>query len=160
MHISAAGEKNVDDHKYNVPPKNLSHPNCIPYKSFIERRATVTVTEGETETVLNAFRLGVWSFMDPNLSGFCFAYPSTLDFDPFFKASRAFAPISAILGGIMMIVLWGSVCIGMTKSHWRLSSFVLLLTTACEGLTFLMLRSDLCKEEGDNFKFNCKLSRG
>lgn len=130
---------------------------------FVERDITISPSAGEgtgTSTTLNAFSLGIWSFMDPNVNGFCYGYPSTIDFDPYFKTSRAMAPISAVLGGLVMINFWFSSCVGMQKSCWRFCAFVLILTTVCEALTFLMFKSNLCTEQGSNFKFNCKLSTG
>lgn len=113
--------------------------------------------EGDaTDIAFNAFTLGIWSFMDPLMPGFCFRYPSNLELDPYFQTSRAMAPISAILGGIMMVNFWFAACIGMTRSCWRFCGFILTLTTVFEGLTLIILKSDFCKQTN----FSCKLSTG
>ena len=99
--------------------------------------------------------------MDPNYYGFCYRYPSNIDFDPYFKTSQAMGPLSSILGGIVMINFWFASCVGLTKSCWRFCGFILLLASVCEGLTFLIFKSDFCKvEEGTNVQFECFLSTG
>eukprot|EP01083_Nonionella_stella_P051371 136368_1 len=126
---------------------------------FIKREVTVSDAK-ENDTTFSAFTLGLWSFMDPNIYGLCFRYPSNINFDPYFETARAMAPLSAILGGLVMLSFWFGSCIGMTKEGWRFCSFVLILTTLFEGLTLLIFKSDFCKEHDEGLLYSCKLSTG
>ena len=114
------------------------------YKRFINREVTVFGTEeDENETkVLQAFSLGLWAFMDPNNYGLCFTYPSNMQFDSYFKASRAMAPISSIFGGIVMVTFWFTSCMGMDKSCWRFYGFLLMVR---RRISFLLhLTTSIC----------------
>ena len=68
----------------------------------------------------------------------CETYPDYVSLDGYWKASRAFGIIAPVLG---VIVAGSMVCLpGLGKA----SGSLFLIVSLCQGLTFLLLKSDIC----------------
>mgnify|MGYP000605883822 CR=1 FL=1 len=78
----------------------------------------------------------------------CSAYDRDSNFDNAWKAARAFAIIATVLGAIVMLGLWLVLCFSRrmsTEGFWNFSIVTCLVVVPfCQGLTFLILRSDIC----------------
>jgi hypothetical protein len=84
--------------------------------------------------------------------GKCQGYPSSVDFDGYWKAARAFSIIAAIVGGFFWLALLMSPFIFPSKStSWKtMGMMMLVLMPLFQGLTFLMFRSDVCSDPNNN----------
>jgi hypothetical protein len=81
--------------------------------------------------------------------GECSPYDDSVDFDGTWRAARAFAIIATIIGGVVVIGMWLVLCLSRhsTENFWNLAILLCLLVLPfCQGLTFLILRSELCKD--------------
>ena len=95
----------------------------------------------------------------------CTAYSDSADFDGFWKAARAFAIIGFIIGAAITFALWLVPCFPQryNDSVWKcLTAIFLLLVPVCQGLTFLMMKSDMCQEYPRTWLYgeHCQLGAG
>eukprot|EP01083_Nonionella_stella_P108112 314040_1 len=130
-----------------------SHHKC----NFVTRKVGTQGTEGDVTAA--AINIGLWAFEDANYDSLCFYYPSSIEFDQYFRAARGMAPLASVIGGMVMIAFWFSSCLGMSVGIWRFCSVMLALASLCEGLTLLIFKSDFCVSTA-NSTFECELSTG
>lgn len=112
--------------------------------NFVSIDMTVSGNSSGKSAIFNTLGAGLWSYMG---NGTCYYYPENFPFDSYFLTARAFAVLAATLGGLVMTYSWFSACVGFPSSVWRTMGLVLLLVCLCEGLTFLIFKSNvLCGE--------------
>jgi len=85
--------------------------------------------------------------------------------DTKWRAAMSFPIIVTIIGGIIMIITWFSPCLRIAPKWWRFMAIWLLLACLLEGLTFLLLSSDVCTADYVGTtdwvsKPTCSLTRG
>ena len=101
----------------------------------------------------------------------CAAYNENIDLDDAWRAAQAFAIISTIIGAIVSICLWLVPCFSRLTSDgiWTvLTAVCLFLLPFCQGLTFLLFQSQICKDNPvlglfgalGIYKDSCQLSSG
>lgn len=101
--------------------------------------------------------VGIWSFMDEAYE-LCFKMPFD-DVDAYYQTARTMSSLASAFGGILLIIMWFSPCIGMKTQCWVACGIGLVLVSLFESLTFLIFESDLC-HESENFTYNCTLNNG
>ena len=79
--------------------------------------------------------------------------------------ARAFALFVLLFGGFSFLLLCVSTCLSLRRRAWTLISCMLLLTSLCQGLVFLMKKSTLCvgesdEESGLSLEASCRISSG
>ena len=104
-----------------------------------------------------------------------------IDVDPSWMAARAFSTMVLILGGIALLIALVTCCIGNNNKCYCVPSnidlmngIIYLLISLLQGLTLIILSSQLCQNNGDitkmmenggviidnNFPEKCNLSQG
>jgi hypothetical protein len=79
----------------------------------------------------------------------CVSYPSLLNIDSSWKAARAFSVVALILGCVVTLTLVVLSCISsdFTKRSWSLLVVLcLVILPLFQGLTFLILQSNACRD--------------
>jgi len=78
----------------------------------------------------------------------CVAYPGSVSVDSSWKTTRAFSIMAPIIGGLGAFVLWLAPCLYfLNESSWRsLAIIFIVVVTLFQGLTFLFLKSNACKD--------------
>jgi hypothetical protein len=81
----------------------------------------------------------------------CHAYPGNTKIDGAWKAARVFSILSTILGTLILLSLLAAPFVFRHKLNlWRmLALLTLLLMPLFQGLTFLILRSDMCRNNNE-----------
>jgi len=118
-----------------------------------------------------------WSLVDTNNDGTidisldnCVLYPNDLNIDKNWKASRTFNLIAIIIGGSILMLDCFQGCMSTKRNvSFRTGSIGYLVCTLCAGLSFIILDSNLCKNNmlitksntaGMDFSDTCSLSQG
>ena len=96
-------------------------------------------------------------------SKFCAPYPDGEEGEGM-TVARAFALFVLLFGGFSFLLLCVSTCLSLQRRAWTLISCMLLLTSLCQGLVFLMKKSTLCvghSDEGSgSLEASCEISTG
>lgn len=96
-------------------------------------------------------------------SEFCAPYPDGEEGQGM-TVARAFALFVLLFGGFSFLLLCVSTCLSLRRWAWTLISCMLLLTSLCQGLVFIMKRSTLCvghSDEGSgSLEAICRISTG
>ena len=66
--------------------------------------------------------------------------------DKKWKVTKAFSIITPILGGIFLVICRLFACYWLSPSIWKLTGIVFLLCSLFQGLTLLVIQSDVCKD--------------
>lgn len=77
----------------------------------------------------------------------CHRYPQNMYQDSNWKASRAFATLSIIVGGIALFTNLISACVSPLRKTSRYECGVFILTAFFQGMSLLLLNSYLCNGE-------------
>lgn len=128
--------------------------NC----DYVKRDVTLVPDQNSTlppqveETLRLAFEdhgVGFWSW---SLGGECMSYCNSWGAcpnpDTKFRSAKAFSATTDVLGGLGMFVLWFMVCGPMDPGILRMCALFFFLCTLFEGLTLLILRSNVCNQVG------------
>ncbi len=85
----------------------------------------------------------------------CFYFDEEYPFDSEWKTARAFGVMTITLGGLAIIVsIFGPCCFPISDSMWKaMAGLYMVILPLFQGLTFLMLRSELCSENSQIFDF-------
>jgi len=144
-------------------------------------RNTIMYTNGTSDPG-SGLSAGIWSYNlkqcidaencdtnDPNDledSNYCQVYGSLFDtVDAYWTSARVFGSISTLLGLICLGLISTATCTKLKKRTWIALVTLLLLVTLCQGLQFLLLKSDVCNEwtnpeTSDVSSAECSLSSG
>lgn len=101
----------------------------------------------------------------------CRSYPDGTDLDPAWKAARAFSSLTFGLSVIILCVRAATACASDPDRHRNRGGGVVagplhLLAGVCQGLTLLLLRSNVCEDNplveamDVDFENECGISRG
>jgi hypothetical protein len=85
--------------------------------------------------------IGLWGY---EANGVCYAYPSNMPTDTKFNAARVFSTWTTVVGIVVLVLTWFSVCSGLSRAIWSGMGFFLFVNSLFEGLTLLMKQSDIC----------------
>ena len=77
-------------------------------------------------------------------SGLCTPFPPAFEPGAYMLASRSFAFFAMVFGSLSFMIAWTSTSLTLKKRGWYGLIFCTVATTACQGLVFLVLRTDLC----------------
>ena len=85
----------------------------------------------------------------------CFYFEDDISFDSKFKTARAFGCLTLLIGGFAIIVsIFGPICYRLSDSAWKaLAGLYMVILPLFQGLTFLMLKSELCSGDALMFDF-------
>ena len=90
-----------------------------------------------------------WSYLVQNGTIYytrtCFAYSNNVHPDPMWKTAQAFSIISVVIGGLAMCFNCCVICTPNPSKGYQLFSLFYLFTCLSQGLTFLFLKSNACK---------------
>jgi len=128
------------------------------YCAYVTRDITLdpgynsTLPEEVEEVVRLAFEdhgVGFWAWQ---LAGSCVTYCTSAgacpNFDTKFRSAKAFTTVTDILGGLAFFLLLFQMCNAVEEGILRFCALFFLLSTLFEGLTLLILRSNVCTEPG------------
>jgi len=138
--------------------------------AIIEGPIVQTITNDEDDTGADTIpwlEVGFAAFRRPDYNrdkdiweisytGRCTDYnEDRMEFDPAWKAAKAFAFLALILGGGGALFLWFSACCVFSKATWRWAGYEVLLAATFQGMSFLWFANSMCTN-----KNICKLSWG
>ncbi|GAX11394.1 hypothetical protein FisN_22Lh068 [Fistulifera solaris] len=83
----------------------------------------------------------------------CF-YHDDLNYDAEWKTARAFGCLTLLIGGFAILAaIFGSLCHRLSQTSWnQLAGLYMVILPLFQGLTFFMLRSELCSNNSPIFR--------
>lgn len=112
-----------------------------------------TSTSGFTEPVTVKF--GIWSYqfwtVATSVGGSvvfetCHRYPSNVDIDSTWRASRAFTTLALIVGGVFLFYNLISACVSPLRKTSPVEAPAYLLACFFQGMSLLLLNSSICTD--------------
>jgi hypothetical protein len=127
------------------------------YSSFwCQSIKLVPLRDDSGDSVLEPVQFGMWYRQEVQLNEVngkffvrevCVEYISKSDIDAPWKTARAFSILVLISGGLVTCFLWIAPCLFYpSHAQWNLQALVLLFCTFGQGLTFLVLNSNVCSD--------------
>eukprot|EP00549_Striatella_unipunctata_P017421 CAMPEP_0118714754 /NCGR_PEP_ID=MMETSP0800-20121206/26403_1 /TAXON_ID=210618 ORGANISM="Striatella unipunctata, Strain CCMP2910" /NCGR_SAMPLE_ID=MMETSP0800 /ASSEMBLY_ACC=CAM_ASM_000638 /LENGTH=194 /DNA_ID=CAMNT_0006620663 /DNA_START=258 /DNA_END=842 /DNA_ORIENTATION=- len=77
----------------------------------------------------------------------CVQYPEEIGVDSTWQAARAFSILSPIVAFTCIVAAAVSICANLGKTGWNLIGLGFLFAAFFQGLTFLILQSNLCSND-------------
>ncbi len=134
---------------------------CSALFTFFCESVQVESTDASLPTVefglYTTKRYYIQEFPDNNykVKAGCFYFDEDYPFDSKWKTARAFGVLTVVLGGLAIIAsIFGPFCYPISESMWKaMAGLYMVILPLFQGLTFLMLRSELCSENSQIFDF-------